>query len=139
MAIASGKVQRPLTAIESGGRCTWFVPQGSPASARKRWIAGTVEPAGAVVIDDGAVRALDQGKSLLPAGIVGVEGAFDRGDAIRVRDKAGREVARGLSAYAAADVKRIMGRRSSEIEEILGFRGRDEIIHRDDLAMANAS
>ncbi len=139
MAIASGKVLRPLSAIEAGARCTWFVPQGSPASARKRWIAGTVEPAGAVVIDDGAVRALDQGKSLLPAGVVGVEGAFERGDAIRVRDKAGREIARGLSAYAAADIRRIMGRRSSEIEELLGFRGRDEIIHRDDLAMASAS
>ncbi len=139
MAIASGKVQRPLSAIEAGGRCTWFMPQGSPASARKRWIAGTVEPAGSVVIDDGAVRALERGTSLLPAGIVAVEGVFDRGDAIRVRDRSGREIARGLSAYASADVKRIMGRRSSEIEDILGFRGRDEIIHRDDLAMTNAS
>ncbi|MBI1244797.1 MAG: glutamate 5-kinase [Alphaproteobacteria bacterium] len=139
MAIASGKPVRPLSAIEAGARCTWFVPQGSPASARKRWIAGTVEPAGAVVIDDGAARALDKGKSLLPAGVVGVEGAFDRGDAIRVRDRGGREIARGLSAYAAADVKRIMGRKSSEIEAILGFRGRDEIIHRDDLTMTSAS
>jgi glutamate 5-kinase len=135
MAIASGKRLRPLQALEEGARCTWFVPQGSPASARKRWIAGTVEPAGAVVIDDGAVRALGQGKSLLPAGVVGVEGAFERGDAIRVRDRAGREVARGLSAYAAADIARIQGRRSSDIEELLGYRGRDEIIHRDDLAM----
>jgi glutamate 5-kinase len=138
MAIASGKRLRPLQALEQGARCTWFVPQGSPASARKRWIAGTVEPAGAVVIDDGAVRALGQGKSLLPAGVVGVEGAFERGDAIRVRDKAGREVARGLSAYAAADIARIQGRRSTEIEDLLGYRGRDEIIHRDDLAMGAA-
>lgn len=139
MAIASGKPERPLGAIEAGGRCTWFVPQGSPASARKRWIAGTVEPAGAVVIDDGARKALGQGKSLLPAGVVAVEGSFERGDAIRVRDKAGQEIARGLSAYGAADIQRIMGRRSSEIEELLGYRGRDEIIHRDDLAMANAT
>jgi len=135
MAIASGKPLRPLQALEQGARCTWFVPQGSPASARKRWIAGTVEPAGAVVIDDGALRALGQGKSLLPAGVVGVEGVFERGDAIRVLDRAGREVARGLSAYAAADIARIQGRRSSDIEELLGYRGRDEIIHRDDLAM----
>jgi glutamate 5-kinase len=139
MAIASGKPERPLGTIEAGGRCTWFVPQGSPASARKRWIAGTVEPAGAVVIDDGARKALGQGKSLLPAGVVAVEGSFERGDAIRVRDKAGQEIARGLSAYGAADIQRIMGRRSSEIEELLGYRGRDEIIHRDDLAMANAT
>ncbi|MBL8833010.1 MAG: glutamate 5-kinase [Rhodospirillales bacterium] len=139
MAIASGKPERPLGAVEAGARCTWFVPQGSPASARKRWIAGTVEPAGAVVIDDGARKALGQGRSLLPAGIVAVEGSFERGDAIRVRDREGREIARGLSAYGAADIQRIMGRRSSEIEEILGYRGRDEIIHRDDLAMANAT
>ncbi|MBI3506715.1 MAG: glutamate 5-kinase [Proteobacteria bacterium] len=139
MAIASGKVERPLSALEEGARCTWFVPQGSPASARKRWIAGTVAPAGAVVIDDGARRALGQGKSLLPAGVVGVEGSFERGDAIRVRDKAGLEIARGLSAYGSADIQRIMGRRSSEIEEILGYRGRDEIIHRDDLAMGNVT
>ncbi len=139
MAIASGKVARPLSAIEAGARCTWFVPQGSPASARKRWIAGTVAPAGAVIIDDGARRALGQGKSLLPAGVVGIEGSFERGDAIRVRDKAGNEVARGLSAYGSADIARIMGRRSSEIEEILGYRGRDEIIHRDDLAMGSVT
>ncbi len=139
MVIASGKVGRPLSAIEAGARCTWFVPQGSPASARKRWIAGTVEPAGAVVIDDGARKALGQGKSLLPAGVVGVEGSFERGDAIRVRDKAGQEVARGLSAYGSADIARILGRRSSEIEEILGYRGRDEIIHRDDLAMGSVT
>jgi glutamate 5-kinase len=113
------------------------VPQGSPASARKRWIAGTVEPAGAVVVDDGARRALGQGKSLLPAGIVAVEGGFERGDAIRVRDRDGHEIARGLSAYGSADIARIMGRRSSEIEDILGYRGRDEIIHRDDLAMGS--
>ena len=135
MAIASGKTLRPLQAIEQGARCTWFVPPANPASARKRWIAGTVAPAGAVVIDEGAVRALGQGKSLLPAGVVAVEGSFERGDAIRVRDKAGRDVARGLSAYSAADIARIQGRRSSEIEELLGYRGRDEIIHRDDLAM----
>jgi len=137
MAIASGKIDRPLAAIEAGARCTWFVPQGSPASARKRWIAGTVEPAGAVVVDDGARRALGQGKSLLPAGIVAVEGGFERGDAIRVRDRDGHEIARGLSAYGSADIARIMGRRSSEIEDILGYRGRDEIIHRDDLAMGS--
>jgi glutamate 5-kinase len=135
MAIASGKTLRPLQAIEQGARCTWFVSPANPASARKRWIAGTVAPAGAVVIDEGAVRALGQGKSLLPAGVVGVEGSFERGDAIRVRDKNGRDVARGLSAYASGDIVRIQGRRSSEIEELLGYRGRDEIIHRDDLAM----
>jgi glutamate 5-kinase len=136
MGIALGKRDNPLMALEQGARVTWFVPQGSPASARKRWIASTVQPAGSVVVDDGAAAALARGKSLLPAGVVSVDGEFDRGDAIRVLDKAGRELARGLSAYSATDARAIQGRKSAEIAELLGYRGRDELIHRDDLAMA---
>ena len=136
MGIALGKRDNPLMALEQGARVTWFMPQGSPASARKRWIASTVQPAGSVVVDDGAAAALSRGSSLLPAGVVTVNGEFDRGDAIRVLDKAGRELARGLSAYSAADARAIQGRKSAEIAELLGYRGRDELIHRDDLAMA---
>lgn len=135
MAIALGKREHPLLALETGARTTWFVPSGSPASARKRWIASTVMPAGSVIVDDGAAAALAKGKSLLPAGVIAVAGEFERGDAIRVIDQAGRELARGLSAYSAADSRAIQGRKSAEIEELLGYRGRDELIHRDDLAM----
>jgi glutamate 5-kinase len=138
MAIALGKWENPLLALEKDARATWFVPQGSPASARKRWIASTVAPAGAVTVDAGAAAALAKGKSLLPAGVIDVAGEFERGDAIRVLDSAGRELARGLSAYSAADARAIKGRKSAEIEELLGYRGRDELIHRDDLAMGAA-
>ena len=135
MAIALGKRDNPLLALETDARATWFVPQGSPASARKRWIASTVAPAGSVTVDAGAAAALTKGKSLLPAGVIAVAGEFERGDAIRVLDSSGRELARGLSAYSAADARAIQGRKSAEIEELLGYRGRDELIHRDDLAM----
>jgi glutamate 5-kinase len=135
MAIALGKRESPLLALEKDARATWFVPQGSPASARKRWIASTVAPAGAVTVDAGAAAALAKGKSLLPAGVTEVAGEFERGDAIRVLDQTGRELARGLSAYSAADARAIKGRKSAEIEALVGYRGRDELIHRDDLAM----
>ncbi|MGD0866015.1 MAG: glutamate 5-kinase, partial [Rhizomicrobium sp.] len=133
--IAKGNDANPLAAIRSGVRHTRFVAGGTPAAARKRWIAGGLKIEGALVIDAGAARALEDGKSLLPAGVRAVEGNFDRGDAVVVRDMDGRELARGLVAYHAADAQRIAGRRSAEIETILGYRGRDEMIHRDDLAL----
>jgi len=135
MAIADGRKLNPLSALLDGARCTWFLPEASPRSARKLWIAGSLKPSGALVVDDGAVKALDSGRSLLPAGVVSIDGRFERGDAVLVRDRSGRTVARGLVAYGAEDARRIAGRRSAEIEAILGFRGRDEIIHRDDLVM----
>ncbi|MGA8401043.1 MAG: PUA domain-containing protein, partial [Stellaceae bacterium] len=110
-----------------------------PRSARKAWIAGAVNPAGAVVVDNGAARALRQGKSLLPAGVVAIEGNFERGDCIVVRTRAGSEAGRGLSAYASADIRRIAGHKSGEIAAILGYRGRDEIIHRDDLVLTETT
>jgi glutamate 5-kinase len=125
----------PLAAIEAGGRATLFLPRGEPSSARKAWIAGTVEPSGAVIVDDGAARALRQGRSLLPAGVVAVEGNFERGDAVIVRSRSGAEAGRGLSAYSSADIRHIAGHKSGEIAGILGYRGRDEIIHRDDLVV----
>jgi glutamate 5-kinase len=107
----------------------------TPAAARKRWIAGVLKPEGVLVIDEGAVKALSEGKSLLPAGIRQVDGRFERGDAVLVKDREGREIARGLAAYNASDAERIAGKRTVEIEAILGYRGRDEMIHRDDLAL----
>ncbi len=125
----------PLAAIEAGERATLFLPRGEPRSARKAWIAGTIEPSGVIVVDDGAALALRRGRSLLPDGVVTVEGVFERGDAVVVRTRAGIEAGRGLSAYSSADIRRIAGHKSSEIAAILGYRGRDEIIHRDDLVV----
>jgi len=124
-----------LAAIRAGARHTIFRASESPATARKRWIAGVLKPMGTLVIDDGAVRALIEGKSLLPAGIRQIDGRFDRGDAVKVSARDGREIARGLAAYNAADAERIAGKRTVEIEAILGYRGRDEMIHRDDLIL----
>ncbi|MGH8308317.1 MAG: glutamate 5-kinase [Steroidobacteraceae bacterium] len=139
MCIASGRYKHPVRRIEVGSRCTWFVPSATPVAARKQWIAGTLRPAGAVVIDGGALRALFDGKSLLPVGVVAARGRFDRGDTVSVVTSDGAEVARGITAYSDVDVARIMGRQSAEIEGILGFRGRDEIIHRDNLVILRES
>ena len=133
MAITDGKPADALSRLESGGRCTWFLPNSEPLTARKRWIAGMVATVGAIIIDDGAVAALRAGKSLLPAGVTGVEGSFDRGDAIVVKTAGRWTIGRGLTAYSSADAALIMGRKSRDIEDILGYRGRDEMIHRDDL------
>jgi glutamate 5-kinase len=135
MAIAHGRVDRPLGALETGARCTWFLAAPDGRSARKRWIAGALAPLGALVVDAGAARALAAGRSLLPAGVRTVEGSFERGDPVVVRGADGKALARGLSAYGSSDAERIAGHRSDEIEAILGWRGRDEIIHRDDLVL----
>jgi len=135
MCIAIGRELRPLERIEAGARCTWFVAQSSPRTVRKQWIAGLLKPAGTLHVDPGAALALRGGKSLLPAGVTRVDGRFDRGDAVVVRDSDGVEFARGLSAYSSEDARRASGRRSQELEAILGYRGRDEIIHRDDLVL----
>jgi glutamate 5-kinase len=135
MCIAAGHYRHPLKRIESKARCTWFVPHSTPAAARKQWIAGTLKPAGAVQIDAGARNALASGKSLLPAGITGTRGRFAAGDTISVFSAEGSEVARGVAAYSDVDTQRIMGRKSADIESLLGFRGRAELIHRDDLVI----
>jgi glutamate 5-kinase len=135
MCIAAGVHRHPLRRIEEGADCTWFVPTATPAAARKQWIAGTLRPAGAITIDAGALRALLQGRSLLPAGVTGARGRFDRGDTVSVLTADGAEIARGMVAYSDVDAARIMGRKSTEIADILGFRGRDEMIHRDDLVL----
>ena len=136
MAIASGRRPHPLRALQDGtARATWFAPTAAPRSAWKSFVAGGLAPAGALGIDAGAIRALRSGASLLPAGVRRVEGAFARGDAVRVLGPDGAEIARGLANYAAADAARIAGRKSAEIGKILGWRGRDEMIHRDDLVL----
>ncbi len=135
MCIASGHQRHPIRRIESGARCTWFLPVSTPLAARKQWIAGTLRPAGAIHIDAGALRALHDGKSLLPAGVTGTLGRFESGDTVSVIAPDGTEVARGIAAYSDSDAARIMGRKSGEIEAVLGFRGREELIHRDDLVI----
>ena len=134
--IAAGAPRHPVRRIEQGGRSTWFRPSASPVAARKQWIAGTLKPAGVLRVDDGAARALSAGKSLLPAGVTAVQGRFERGDTVSVQSAAGRELARGIVAYSDSDALRIIGRRSEEIPALLGFAGRDELIHRDDLVLS---
>jgi glutamate 5-kinase len=138
MCIASGRPMNPIRRIESGARCTWFIPSATPATARKQWISGSLKAAGILTIDEGAERALRNGRSLLPAGVTGLKGRFERGDAVDVANAAGRVVARGLVAYSSDDVRRIMGRQSREIEQLLGYRGRAEVVHRDDLVLRKA-
>lgn len=135
LCIAKGAEAHPLKRIEEGARCTWFVPSSTPMATRKQWIAGTLKPAGAIAVDDGAVRALMSGKSLLPAGVTRALGRFDRGDTVSIIGPDGTEVARGICAYSDSDAARIIGRKSADIEKALGFRGRDEIVHRDDLVL----
>ncbi len=134
MVIALGKPMHPLRHIEDGAPATWFVPSAEPLTARKRWIAGTLNPMGTLVVDDGAAAALKRGKSLLPAGIVAVDGTFERGDAVIIRTRSG-EIARGLVAYGSDEARRIAGHKSGEIAVLLGYRGREEMVHRDDLVV----
>jgi glutamate 5-kinase len=136
MVIASGRKLHPVRAIADAAPCTWFLTPANPVTARKKWIAGALEPKGAIHVDAGAVAALRRGKSLLPAGVVKVAGSFARGDAVLIRDPDGSEIGRGLVAYDSADAERLVGQNSERIEAILGYRGRSEMVHRDDLALA---
>lgn len=135
MVITSGRYNHPLRELAGNGRRTVFLANANPATARKRWIAGSLKPSGTLIVDNGAAKALQSGKSLLPAGIVKINGNFERGDAVLVEDATGRELARGLSAYSAIDAIKIKGCRSHEIADVLGFKGRAEMIHRDDLVL----
>ena len=138
MVITSGKVLHPLNALSGGAPCTWFPAPSDPVTARKRWIAGQLEPKGVVQIDAGAEKALLSGKSLLPAGVQRVEGSFERGDSVIIRAADGRELGRGLVAYARGDAARIIGKKSGEIATILGHAGRTELVHRDDMVLSKA-
>lgn len=134
--IANGTRAHPLKAVREGGPATWFLSSSTPVTARKRWIGGTLEPRGTLVIDDGAARALLGGKSLLPAGVSRVEGNFSRGDAVVVRSLAGGEIARGLVAFDAADAIRVQGRKTKDISALVGLEGGAEMIHRDNLVLS---
>jgi glutamate 5-kinase len=136
MVITSGKVEHPLRALEAGAPCTWLLAPSDPVTARKRWIAGQLEPKGFLEVDAGAERALFSGKSLLPAGVTKVGGAFERGDAVVIRAADGRELGRGLVAYTQEDAARIIGKKTSEIAAILGFAGRAALVHRDDMVLS---
>ncbi|WP_237477973.1 glutamate 5-kinase [Lichenibacterium dinghuense] len=135
MVIADGRVFQPLARIREGGRCTWFTTASNPRAARKVWIGGTLEPRGALIIDEGAARALGQGASLLPAGVVAVTGEFARGDCLRILDPHGSELGRGLSAFDSANALLLVGRNSRDIEGLTGATGRAAMIHRDDMAL----
>lgn len=138
MVIALGTELHALANAGQRGSGTWFLPAATPSSAHKRWIASTINPQGAMTVDAGAERALTKGNSLLPAGVTAIEGRFERGDTVVVKAADGRELGRGLSAYSSADARRIIGHKSGEIEEILGYRGREELIHRDDLVLSGS-
>jgi glutamate 5-kinase len=135
MVIADGHPLHPLQRLTDGAPCTWFLPSATPQTARKRWIGGTLKPAGALIVDDGAVAALGRGSSLLPAGVTAIEGNFGKGAAVVVKTTDGRILGCGLCAYSAADARSIIGHKTSEIETCLGYRGRDELVHRDDLVL----
>lgn len=136
MAIADGRDAHALNALAEGGRATWFAAATEPMTARKRWIKAALDPRGRLHLDAGAVAALRRGKSLLPAGVTAAEGAFNRGDLLILLDHEGAEVARGLSAYRSEEALRILGHRSGEIERLLGYPGRKELIHRDDMVLS---
>jgi glutamate 5-kinase len=135
MIICDGRDPRPLTALEAGARNTIFTAEASPPTARKKWIAGALSPKGKLVIDDGAVSALRKGRSLLPAGVTSIGGNFERGDLIAVESRDGHVIGHGLSSYSAKDATLIKGHKSSEIEALLGYRGRDELIHADNIVI----
>ena len=134
MVITRGDRIKPITALLDGAACTWFKGQGDPASARKKWISG-MKPKGVLRVDAGAGAALASGKSLLPAGVRSVEGAFERGDPVDIRDEAGTLLARGLAGYAAGEARQIAGKRSGDIAGILGYPARPALVHRDDMAI----
>jgi len=135
MVIGNGTEANPLKRIAEGGPCTWFLTTSTPRAARKTFIAATLEPKGGLCIDNGALRALGRGKSLLAAGVKRVEGEFARGDAVLIRGPDGMDVGRGLIGYDAEDARRIVGRSTEDILSILGAGARAEMIHRDDLAL----
>ena len=135
MLIASGKELHPLKAIEGGARCTLFEAQETPFDARKQYIAGHLDPHGRLILDAGAAKALKAGKSLLPAGVTAIEGAFERGDTVSIVSPKGEEIARGLVAYDDQEAAQILGCQSGDIENVLGYPGRAVMVHRDDMVM----
>ena len=133
MVIANGLHLNPINKIEKKNRCTWFVSKISKLHARKKWIISSVSPKGEIIIDDGAKKALINGKSLLAAGIKKVSGKFKKGDHIKVLDRRNNECARGLSSFTSDEIIKIMGHHSNQIEKLLGYVSKSEVIHKDDM------
>ena len=133
MIIANGLYLNPISEIINKNNCTWFNPRVSKLDARKKWIISSIAPKGEIIIDDGAKKALKSGKSLLAAGIKKVSGKFNKGDHIKVLDKKNNEFARGLSSFTSDEVVKIMGHHSNEIEKLLGYVAKSEVIHKDDM------
>ncbi|AMW34148.1 glutamate 5-kinase [Haematospirillum jordaniae] len=135
MVIASGHTLHPLATINQPGQRTWFLPSGTVPPARKKWISGSIAPMGCLVVDAGAAQALQDGGSLLPAGVTRVDGEFSRGDTVRIMGPDGSVLGHGLSNYTTTEARQIMGRHSTDIANILGCQGRNELIHRDDMVI----
>jgi len=133
MAIANGNNKNPIKKIREKKNCTWFLPKVSKLDARKQWIIGSIAPKGEVFIDEGAAKAISNGKSLLPAGVKKIIGSFEKGDHILVKDQNNNEYARGLTSFSSIEIEKIKGSHSSKIKDILGYSSREEIIHKDDL------
>lgn len=134
--VTQGDVLRPISALINGARHSHFIAKTDPASARKQWISGALKPKGSIEIDAGAMKALQSGRSLLPAGIIGVKGTFQLGDAVSITSD-GTVIAKGLSAYSSADIEKLIGVKSDQISSILGYDNGKNIIHRDNLVMLN--
>lgn len=135
--IAQGLDFNPLKKLFAGGNCSWIISKTTPQAARKIWIGGSLKPQGEIIIDEGAALALKNNKSLLPAGIKQTKGNFTRGELLSIKNESGIEIARGLTAYGHDDALLIIGHKSDEIEKILGYRGRQAMVHRDDLVLLN--
>ena len=133
MVIANGNHENPIKKMLESERCTWFLPRISKLDARKQWIIGSISPKGEVIIDQGAMAAISNGKSLLPAGVKKISGKFEKGDHILIKDENNNECARGLTSFSSIEVDKIKGLHSSKIKNILGYSSREEIIHKDDL------
>jgi glutamate 5-kinase len=134
MAVMKGNAERPLSALAAGARATWFRPQASVAAARKQWIAG-MKPIGALIVDPGAVAALRQGRSLLPAGVMRVDGRFQRGDPVTILTDAGETIGAAITGYSSGEARSIAGQKSDRIPDILGYPGRAALVHRDDMVI----
>lgn len=133
--ITEGRADAPLSALAEGARATWIIPSLTPDRARAAWLASHLKPEGALSIDAGAARALAGGASLLPVGVTGVTGRFERGAAVDITGPDGTRIGRGVTAYSAADIARIAGRQSEEVADLLGFRGRPAVVHRNDMVL----
>jgi len=133
MVIGNGNNRNPIKKILESKKCTWFLPKISKLDARKQWIIGSIAPKGEVIIDEGAINAIINGKSLLPAGVKKINGSFEKGDHVLVKDKNNNECARGLTSFSSVEIEKIKGSHSSKIKNILGYSSREEVIHKDDL------